>query len=697
MTMDTFGASIDAAIRGKVDPNSEEARTVQIILASVAELQQEFRDRDRLYQDIDKVIYLENAVNIPKNYKKSAIEVRSPLPVHITNSITAALSIKPPKVQFEPVGIGDSYEENAALRERYFDGSWLRQEQEAERRLFRLWVHSIVTKGEGILKTIERKQRAWAGYNRYSKKLLADNATTGLSQREQDRVYNTQTEEYKRGTPYPISSTDVPPETFYYTKGEDGFQTCVEVKLVPYYTTLVRYSMGLNLKGEVVPEAMGLPRHDWHKCMGKTTMLQMIEYWDWEKVTYILQGPADISKKGTGKVGQGLVVKTIKHRYGDKDLKTLKGPYFHAHGITTSSREIYKQGLGVLFGYLHLFPLLDSLLTIQSQSAFMYGFPSFKRTTPQAFGLPDAQTPYGMDAREGTQTKEVLVPGGVLPYDIAPIEMPRGGVDLDKTIAMIRNLLELALPGAAQGLTGGGDSGYLLNQAAHLARLAWQPIVDNAEFALAKRTGFESELIEKCIGETVYVYGNRPGITGNTNKRADKGWLGIGPPDLSGIHRYTVHIDPDTPSNKTLEIRSHHDLLEMRLETPEQAIEAMGNNPIEVERAWLLHDLKKDPAIYRQLQMRVFKKLATMDQQAMLDNGITQPGTPALPAQQGAQLPGTPVTPFGQPIPNGPAPVGAPAPQGAPLPGPGTPGTPPGVPGGVRNIPLNAQTIPGRG
>lgn len=696
--MADYGKTVDAAIRGDVvDPNSEEAKTVEIVLASVAELQQEFRDRDKLYEDIDKVIFLENAVNIPKNYRKSAIEVRSPLAIHITNSITAALSTKLPRTEFEPTGLGDTYEENAALRERYFDASWVRQEQEAKRRLFRLFMHSMVAKGEGIMKTSQRTKRAWADYDRKSLKLLESNKNTGLSQREQDRIYNAQTEEYKRGSAYPIASTDVLPETFYYTKGEDGFETCVEVKEVPYYHTLNRYDMSLNDRGEVVPEAMGVPKNQWHNYSGKTNMLHMVEYWDYQRCVYILQGPGDIKKKGSGKIGSGYIVKILEHDYGDKDLKVLRGPYFHAHAITTSSREIHKQGLGVLFGYLHLFPLLDSLLTIQSQAAFMYGFPAFKRTTPQAFGVPDAQAPYGLDIREGTQNKEIITPGAILPYDISPIEMPRGGIDLDKTIAMVRNMLELALPSAAQGLTGGGDSGYLLNQAAHLSRLAWQPIVDNAEFTLADRISFESRLIETSIGENVYVYGQRPGLTLSSQKRQDKGWLSIGPKDLAGIHRYNVHIDPDTPSNKTLELRFHQGMIESRLETPQQAIEAMGNKPIEVERAWLLHDLKKDPAVYKQLQQKVLRGLATMDQQAMLDSNTPTPGANPAAAQQGQQQAIMPVQQA--PALPGPAPVGGPAPvpPGTPNQGTGVPGTPSGAPGGLRNIPQNALPIPGRG
>ena len=35
-------------------------------------------------------------------------------------------------------------------------------------------------------------------------------------------MYHSKTEDYKLALPYPIATTDVPPETFYYTKNENG-------------------------------------------------------------------------------------------------------------------------------------------------------------------------------------------------------------------------------------------------------------------------------------------------------------------------------------------------------------------------------------------------------------------------------------------------------------------------------------------
>lgn len=579
------------------------------------------------------------------------------------------------------------------MREEFFAASWTRQEQEANRRIFRAFTHSLVTKGQGILKTVERKKTAWSQYGGISKALLAELAASDLDQDSKDRIYNQRTEEYKRSACYPIASIDVDPSSFYYIKGENGFTFCSEAKVIPYYEAFSRYAVGVNSKGQVVPQAMGLPMPEASKAMRArgSQMLTLTEVWDWQECMYILQGPGDKKLRNGGH--SGMVVKRLKHGYGNRDLKTLRGPYFQALGITTSSRDVEKEGLSVLFGYLHLFPLLDSLLTIQSQAAYAFGFPAFKRSRKNELGPTEA--PFGEDALEREAATEEIVPGTVYPDDIEPINMPHGGVDLDKAIAMVRNLLEMALPSVAQGMMSGAESGYAVNQAAHMAKLAWNPMIENAEFCLAQRAQFESWMIENRIKETVYVWGDVP-KTKKTSKRGgrDEGWLALGPDDLKGLHRYTVALNPETPSNEIIELRKHQQKLQMRIESPEDAVEAMGGNAADVERAWLYQEIKNDPAIRDAMKSRIFKRIATVDQVAM--GGAPKPGAPPQPGMGGAPNP-FPPTPQGAIVPG----VGGtpftlnPSQQQGVGPGIQPPGPPAGAPAGVRNPPANALPIPG--
>src|SRR5262245_52631515 len=83
-------------------------------------LREQFKDRDLLYEDIDKVLFGQLPINIPEAYRKTAIQVRSPLALHIASTVTAALPVNPMSTVFKPVGFGDVYQQNATLREHFF-------------------------------------------------------------------------------------------------------------------------------------------------------------------------------------------------------------------------------------------------------------------------------------------------------------------------------------------------------------------------------------------------------------------------------------------------------------------------------------------------------------------------------------------------------------------------------------------------
>src|SRR5262245_32254405 len=461
----------------------------------VTQLRRDFAERDRLYERIDTVLYGEANVAIPEAYRKTATEVRSPLANHIVNTITAALSVNAPVVQFQPVGFGVQATENATARERFLAASWLRQEREAKRRLFRLFMYSLVARGEAVLKTVERCKSAWAPYRDYAATVKGGlDHDRGLDDDARDRLYSSATETYKKErAPYPIATTDVDPATFYYLKGLDGMTAAAEVKEVPYLDALARYDMGLDAQGKVCPRALGLPLSEWASVMrGTGRTLKMTELWTPDEYVAYRSGPGQQALARGRDVGKGTEVQRIRdHGYGDPRTGTLKGPYFQALGTTTASRLPHRAGLGVLFGYLDLFPLMDTLLTIAQNNAILTGFASFKKNRPvqgQAIrpGPIDEASPYGDEEEVAYETIE---PGYIYPDDIGPLEMPRAGVDFEKFITLVRGLLELALPSVVQGVVTGDESGYALNQATHLARLAWDPILDNAEFALADRVG----------------------------------------------------------------------------------------------------------------------------------------------------------------------------------------------------------------
>jgi hypothetical protein len=671
------------------NPGDTNDRLVSQCSELVSQLKKDFSERDELYRYIDAVLYGEATPNIPKGFRKIGHARRNPLATYYCNTITAALTVNPPRVHCPVSGIGDAAQVNATLREHFFDASWDRQEEEAEAPLFRRFTHSVVTKGEGILKTVPRARTAWGDYGKFQKALegrLESGDLAKLDGDSKDRVYDAKTEEYKRTiAPYPIRSVDVPPDHFYYWKGEDGLTLAVEHKRVPYLETLLRYGAGLDKDGRVVDQsAMGqaLPVEEWRNAMSGTSSLVMSEVWTHNRCVYLLQGPGQMG--GSDRLNRGTVVKSFKHRYGDPVTRSLRGPFSHCLGTTTSSRLPERAGLGVLYGFLDLFVWLDELLTIQQINAVVTGLAAYKRNAPPPGtgpgGLPD--TAYGEDGLPALQEPAVIEPGRVFPMDISPIEQPRAGAALGETVQQVKEFIELILPKVLQGVVDTTDSGYQLALAARLGRIAFDPMVSNIRRAAARRVGFESWLIEHEIGETCYAWGEPPN---NPKKRGKSGGgvLSIGPDDLGGQHRYRVHLEPEDKASELVEVRKYAEMVTNRFMSLHGAREALGKNSEEVEREILLQTMKDDPEIQALLKKRIMERLSLGQkmQQEEADAKLAQAAGP--PPEPGAQLGGMgEVFEGGQNLPIEPGVPGAapPVPAGPPM-GPGVGGTPPGAVG----------------
>lgn len=657
-------------------------------LELVQEVRRPFRARDELYAYIWDVIYGRVSTNIPKGYRKIGRARRNPLAVYYTNTITAALTVNPPAVQFPVAGLGVAAETNASLREHFFDASWIRQEEAAEVPIWRRFTHSVVCLGEGVLKTVPRSRTAWADYAKYSRDLstrLAEGDLKKLDRDSKDRLYDARTEEYKRTiAPYPIKSIDVQPETFYCHRGEDGITLAVEHKRVPYLEALVRNKMALARGGRVVPEAAGeaLPPENWRSEMEGTTALTLSEVWEWDRCRYLMAGPGQVADR------QASVARAFRHRYGDPVTRSLRGPYAHCYGTTTASRLPENAGLGVLFGFLDLFVMLDELLTIQQINAVITGLASFKRNQPPAGSqLPEAQ--YGEDGLPLAREAETIEPGKIFPYDIGPIEMPRAGVALGDTIGQTREFIELILPKVLQGVVDTTDSGYQLALAARLGRIAFDPMVSNMRRAGARRVGFESWLIEHEIGETVYAQGEpvkKPG----QRKSPKGGVLGIGPDDLKGIHEgYKIRLEPEDKATELINIRAGAEAVQNRFKSRSQVIEEQGGNPEEVELEILLEETKDDPEIKAFVKQRVMQKVGAAEAriQAQADQALAQ--VAPMP-QPGSALQGMGnAFEGGQNLPIAP---GGPGEVAVPAQAPGAPGSIPLQPPGV--APMQQQVNP---
>lgn len=678
------------------------------------QLLSDFQARDQNLRETEALLFRRHEIKVPKAYEDSTIRVKAPIALDMVNAIVAAMTINPPEVSFEPVASGSEAQNNAELREKFFTASWVRQEQEAGRQLFRAFMWNLIAYGEAVMKTVERSRSAWSDYRKQA--------------RAYDQEYDAETargkkDEAKKSAPYPIKSTDVPPDQFYYFLGENGYSYASEIKAVPYLDCLQRFGAGLSSNGVVVPEEdIGLPRSQWGQVMSGLPTIDLVEMWDCEWCHYSLMGPGQAASTAGG-LGRGTIVRSVRHGYGVPQTKTLRGPYFRAGGITTGTRDPETMSLGVLFGFLDLFVLNDQLLTLSSNAAFMTGYPAYKRNQPPGINMTSAigaaagpgVSPFGIDGGERDAERPVqVVPGEVLPFDVSPVEPPKTGVDLQKAGEQITTILNRILPPALTGQDS-GSSGYQLNQSAYLGGLRYSPPQKNAELALGARTSFESWLIEERVQEKVYAWGPVPTVAPRRGynpgaRGAREGWLGVGPDELNGAHRYRVQLDAEVPSNKVLEVRTQVEMLQAGLTSRTQAMEELGQDPGAVERQLLIENMKRTPEVQKRLMDRVLQLLGLGEEQQLAELGGPpappgaapgQPGPPGGPGGPGGLQMGAPdAFAPGQGMPLAPPPPGSVTGMGAtgPAMAPGgLPSNPGGGPAGMQGPPPNALPLPGQG
>ena len=182
---------------------------------------------------------------------------------------------------------------------------------------------------------------------------------------------------------------------------------------------------------------------------------------------------------------------------------------------------------------------------MQGQAAYMTAYPAFKKTTPPGVVPGLAAMPYGNDGRE-TAKASTVEPGKLFPFDVSPIDQPRVGADADKLVGSIREMLELALPSVIQGVVAQRSVRLCTESGGVPGAAGLGSDCQQCSGHSGDRVGFESWLIERRIGEKVYAWGE---IEAKKGKKTIGGmskaaWLGVGPDDLKGVHRYEARLDP---------------------------------------------------------------------------------------------------------------------------------------------------------
>jgi hypothetical protein len=436
---------------------------------------------------------MERDVYVPPAYGNTAVEIRTPLMNDLIQRLAGALSVNPPqfKVPPRPRGNMDKNQRLSSKLEKWTT-AWLNEmeHQEGDRIYYR-FLDYLCGDGHGVLKLVHRED-FWDGYPTLDKD--ADSLTPDEAEEYSEKVAN-----FKTGASLPFSLKVLDPLTFYPFYSERGLEEVLEVSKRPKIYLAKRFNLTAGDRGKLVSKT-GQNVHMDSQISGDC------EYWE---------------------------------HWTDKDV-----PYFHALGTQTSSREPDKEGLSVGHQLIHLIPALDSLLTMKTNSGFLSAYPSFKRIRPigapsRVGELDDDEDP---DAA-GLEFEPGHIYDGLPGEDLAPVELPQVGQDVNQSIEMLLGIIsKVGIPSVLEGNHSPNRvSGFAYSEMLNVSRTKYTTIIRNASFAMESMVKFLWWLVEKRVGEEIYIWA--------TDEDGTAGWLSITPSDIGEYYNVKVIIEPLLPED----------------------------------------------------------------------------------------------------------------------------------------------------
>lgn len=629
------------------------------VLEVVRDLQAPLQSRRADQARMRSLIYQQHSVSIPEAYRATALQVKNPKPFKTVKHWTDTVTKDPPQVNRPAVPTA----RKAATYEKFMEAAWHKMQEDAKRNLYVPFMWSLVANGESWLKIYEQTKSFWAPYYQYSRATAKALDAKGLDEDSRRSEYRRRTEDYKQRPDllFPIVMEYVSPASIAYLRGSHGLTAVAETKKIPYHEAVATFRKPKDapwglVDGKIVPEAAGLGIPEGISALGSATELTLTELWLCDEVYYVLEGV-------NAEPGHGVLVRSVKHGYGNPQTRCLYGPYQLAEGIQTDDSDPRFSSLGLLFATQNLHPALDSLLTMRQNGAYLFAFPSLSEdskpgemTSPEQFqGEDDNEAPDLWNYEPGRKYRNLRF-----------VDPPKLSVDLNVAINDLRQMVEEDAPSAVLGGSP-GDSGYQDHQAIWQANLSVNSIIQGAEKCLAESFAFIARIIATKIKEPVHVYGELPPEQGQKSK---PGWLTLGPDDLpDGDYGCTVTFKSDNPASNVITTRTQIEMLGATLTDWDSAVEATGQNPDEVELRQMIHQGKEmlKPQIIEEAVMAATGKAQQeamgaeqqMDAEAMqtgaVRQGLSQQPDVATPGQ------GMPIQPPG---PNGTPAIAAHLPGG---------------------------------
>lgn len=591
----------------------------QAVLDLKASLERFYNDQDADIDYLRDVRLLRRRVDLPDEYRLNDIEIRDPTITDELDRVVPTFTLNEPELTVTPSPeSGEGGERNATLRE-HWTKAVLKAAGTPRHGMPTLSAAVDACAGDGgAITKLLFKNDTWAGAYTLREKDYADDEgyPEAAGSRSGAAKYSAAVDGAKRdaGIPFKWIACDV--RGCYPLIRDDEFAEMIEVTERPLFDCLAEYGLGLDTAGNLV-KGLGDPQSQTERDAGGdgAPLCKFVERWTKTHCTYVVCAE---NLKGEP---TSLQVRHWRHGYG-------RVPYFSALGRMVNWWKNRKVGWGISKSKAFLVEYMSFLMTLHAQVACRDSLP------PMYESLPDGAIPLlGEDGKpirsEKWRPGEIRIgpPGGNLSIPT----FPNSSQNLEKHIALIRDqITQMDAPKAPSNLAD-ADNGFATSLVMSEARIKQDPIGTAIENMLNEVTKFLWHLVRTKVREPVWV---------EAGEGADRGWLSAGPDDLAPGVGVRWTLNSERPNAQLVEARYWHERVRERTASRKQAIEAMGDNPDEVDEQIAWDEVKASPQYKALLLQRLFQKVNRGDilkqtlAQQMAQTGQV-PGVPGVPGMPG--------------------------------------------------------------
>lgn len=607
--------------RGGGSPS--DAGDEQAVLDLAESLKAFYTDQDEGVDYIRDMRLQRKRVALPDEYRLNDIEIRDPTITDELDRVVPTFTLNEPEltVTASPES-GEAGQDNSTLRE-HWTKAMLRAAGTPRHGMATLQAAVDACAGDGgAITKFVFKNDLWTQRYKLRERDYADDDgyPDAPTSKSGSKKYTEAVEAAKReaGVPFKWIACDV--RGCYPLIRDDEIVEVIEVAERPLHDCLRQYGLSMNAEGYLI-KGLGDPVSASEDGSGDDapTAVKFIEHWTARECTYVVQG---------GK--NAIQVRTWRHGYG-------RVPYFTALGRMVNWWRNRKVGWSISQSKAFLVEYMSFLMTLHAQVACRDALP------PMYEELPDGAIPLlGEDGKpirnEKWQPGQIRIgpPGGKLSVP----QFPTSSANLERHIALIRDqITQMDAPKAPNDLSS-ADNGFATSLVMSEARIKQDPIGQSIEQMLVDVTKFAWHLVRTKVREPVWV---------EAGEGAERGWLSAGPDDLGPGVGVRWRLNSERPNAQLVEARYWHERVREKTASRWQAIEAMGDNPDEVDEQIAWDEVRQSPQYRALLMQRLFEKVNRGDVlQKAVASQMAQTGV--VPGVPGTVPPGGPGTPGGMPM-----------------------------------------------